>query len=174
MRKRDYLKAGILLLSALPCAQASWGFDDASHMNVYMNVRADVISLLLEGIDKMTFGSNAMTVHMSDDATDTLPYDDLRKFTFGEKNQTTSNETIDDAFDTLLSIRYQSTNKTIVIESASPIETIGVYNLQGILKYQSSPQVENATLSMADYPSGIYIIRANNGETVKTERIIKR
>ncbi len=165
------------LLFGIACLPSMAFADDGVYMNIHTTGTTSVQSLSLDDIDKFTFSSSAMDVKLKDKTNVSVLYNNLWKLTFGEKEQIGAVETLKNDLDSLLSIRYQSTNKTIVVESSSPIESIGVYNLQGVLKYQASPRVETLSLPIDDYPSGIYIIYiiyVNNGATVKTEKIIKR
>ncbi len=162
------------LLFRIACLPSMAFADDRVYMNIHTTDTTSVQSLSLGNIDKLTFSNESMNVKMKDDTNVSVLYSSLWKFTFGEKEQIGAAETINTDLDSSLSIRYQSTDKTIIVESSSLIESLGVYNLQGVLKYQASPRVKTLSLPIDDYPMGIYIIYANNGETVKTEKIIKR
>ncbi len=60
------------------------------------------------------------------------------------------------------------------IIASSPIEKVAVYNMQGRLMLQLSPNTKNALLSLSDLPAGVYMVRAQNATCVKTEKIIKQ
>ncbi len=174
MKRGHFFKSAICMLFMLSCVPVCLIADDGIYLNIRTTGTTSVQSLSLDDIDKFTFSGSAMGVNLKDKTTVSVLYNNLWKLTFGEKEQIGAVETLKNDLDSSLSIRYQSTDKTIAVESSSPIESIGVYNLQGVLKYQTSPRVETLSLPINDYPSGIYIIYVNNCETVKTEKIIKR
>ncbi len=168
--KQNYLKrtVRILLLSLLFVPIKALAVDSE-----YLNVHEQMItqSILLDDVDKITFGEDAVNVALADKTLFSVLYSDFRKFTFGEKAQSTAVETVQGGLESSLTISYQVTDCTVIIDSAFPIEGVAVYNIQGRLMHQSTPRVETLTVSLTDYPSGIYIINVNNGETITTEKI---
>ncbi len=144
---------------------------DGEYMNLYS--KGSTQSILLDDVGKITFGDDAVNVMLTDETVTSVFYNDLRKVTFGEKVQTTANDEIKHEIDEMLSIVICHGDE-VVISGRLPIENVSIYNLQGGLIQQLSPQVENVTLSIVDYPSGVYIICVNNGGKFKTEKIIKQ
>ncbi len=62
----------------------------------------------------------------------------------------------------------------VEVTAASPLKDVTVYNLQGEVVLQISPATESTTLSLGTLSAGAYIVRADDGKSQKTQKIIKR
>lgn len=126
---------------------------------------------LFDQIDKITFSEDAMNLHLKNpNTTETLNFSDFSLITFDEYlmvgiETQTSHKGID--------VRYNNFDYTVAVSSSAPIVSLQVYSLQGKLIVAMSPQALSAIVSLADYPSGIYVMRASTGESVITQKIVK-
>ncbi len=141
----------------------------------YMNVltvgnTADA-SIALEDINKITFSEETLDVIKNDETTFSTLYANFHKITFSA--EPAGLEDIDEGIILAQEISIKYSQDKCFIESAQKIEIVSLFNLQGRLMRQIAPLTENTELFMGDYPKGIYIVKACNGETVKTQKIIK-
>lgn len=74
-----------------------------------------------------------------------------------------------------IDIRYDAVGQQLVVDSASPLCSIDIFSIQGT-KQQSEVVSgdKHSGVSLADLPSGIYVVRASDGTNSKTLKIVKR
>lgn len=53
------------------------------------------------------------------------------------------------------------------IQSAQILKSVLIYNLLGIKVKEATPKSENAIISMAGFPSGLYLVKAGNNPAIK-------
>ncbi len=157
---------GLILGCTLPAQALA---QEADCLNVHVVGGTEVYSIPLDDIHKIIFDDNQATVWYNEGETQALTYGDLWKITFGDQSVA-----IDEVESTSeLQIVYRSGDNQLEVVAASPIESLAVYNLQGHLMLQLSPRTEIVSLTLADLPAGIYIVRVGNAENLKTQKIIK-
>ncbi len=71
-----------------------------------------------------------------------------------------------------IQIAYLSGDQ-LEVSATSPIEEVVIYNMQGRLMLQLTPQTEVVSLSLSSLPAGVYTLRATHDNDVKTQKIIK-
>ncbi len=130
-------------------------------------------SIALNNIRKITFSKESVDVWQKDETTFSMPYATLGKIAFGEQ-LSSGIEEIQEVFDETIVIAYRSLDGNVVVSSTSVIEHVSVYNMQGHLVVQLLPRAERVELSLTDYPVAIYIVKATDGKTIKTQKIIKK
>ena len=133
-----------------------------------------VKSYAISDIRKITFGkqtANNLEVYLKSKTTvDNYPYSTFEKGIFEvepsgvESVLTDSNE---------LSIVYNNGSQEITVSSLQEITAIVVCNLNGVVIEMSSPMTTETIVSLADYASGIYVVKAVTATEAKTVKIIK-
>ncbi len=162
---------GVLLLSAICFPSETFAENEQQYLNLFSI--SSVQSYLLDDVDKITFSDDVINVSMADQSTISVLYDNLDKLTFGE-NASLAIKTVKRELDSSLSVYYQPSNQYVCIESSALIKSIGVYNTQGRIVLYTSPRAEITTISIEDLPSGLYIVRVDNGKAIKSQKIIKQ
>ncbi len=172
-QKTKPLKIGAVFVLLCLCISLPAVANDPGYMNLHSVGGTADESIALDNIRKITFSTEGVDVWQKDETTFTMPYSTLWKITFGEQLPSGIEE-IQEEFDETISISYRSTDCCIAIQGKQPIQSVGVYSMQGYLMQQILPGIEQAELSVIDYPIGIYIVRVTDGTTVKTQKIIKK
>ncbi|MBR3831025.1 MAG: T9SS type A sorting domain-containing protein, partial [Muribaculaceae bacterium] len=72
-----------------------------------------------------------------------------------------------------LSVAYNSGSQEITVSSSQEITTIVVCNLNGMVVEMLTPMTTEATVSLADYASGMYVVKAVTTTATQTQKIIK-
>ena len=125
-----------------------------------------VKSYSISDIRKITFGkqtANNLEVYQKSKTTvDNYPYSTFEKGIFevepsGVEDVLAENDA--------LSIAYNAASQEIT--------AIVVCNLNGMVVEMSSPMTTEATVSLADYASGMYVVKAITATEAKTVKIIK-
>ena len=133
-----------------------------------------VKSYSIGDIRKITFGkqtANNLGVYLkSKNTVDNYPYSTFEKGVFevepsGVEGVLTDNDD--------LSIVYNAGLQEITVSSSQEITAIVVCNLNGMVVEMSSPMTTEATVSLADYASGMYVVKAITATEAKTVKIIK-
>ncbi|MDR1633203.1 MAG: T9SS type A sorting domain-containing protein, partial [Dysgonamonadaceae bacterium] len=71
-------------------------------------------------------------------------------------------------------IYFNPVEGNIVLESETDIETVKVFNIQGVLLYEITPRSTLASQSLTASPAGVYIVQASGKEIKSTKKIIKQ
>ena len=133
-----------------------------------------VKSYSISDIRKITFGkqtANNLEVYQKSKTTvDNYPYSTFEKGIFevepsGVEDVLAENDA--------LSIAYNAASQEITVSSSQEITAIVVCNLNGMVVEMSSPMTTEATVSLADYASGMYVVKAITATEAKTVKIIK-
>ena len=125
----------------------------------------------LDEIDKITFSEDAMNLHIKDvNMIETLYFSDFSLITFCDNPVTgvetnTSHKGVD--------VRYNNMDYSVAVSSPTLISSIQIFDLSGKVLQSLSPHDVNATVVLSTYPSGVYIIRVANSESIITEKIVK-
>ena len=141
-----------------------------NYLNFHGTAESDDRSFLIDNIKKITFTEDAMELVM-ENRNENVAFNDFSLITFGETAISSGvEETLrDDGF----IVKYNKSIQELEVSSSAPIVSLQVYSLQGKLIVAMSPQALSAIVSLADYPSGIYVMRASTGESVITQKIVK-
>ena len=133
-----------------------------------------VKSYSIGDIRKITFGkqtANNLEVYLKSKTTvDNYPYSTFEKGVFevgtsGVEGVLTDNDD--------LSIIYNAGLQEIKVSSSQEITAIVVCNLNGMVVEMLSPMTTDATVSLADYASGMYVVKAVTATATQTQKIVK-
>ncbi len=167
MKKNNYLHRCMLMLSVVVAMLLQARAEEAKYMVISTLSNPDNV-VLLNDLEVITFDDEALAVRLIPEGSIFVDYDDFVRITF------TDNSGVEDAKAvTNIAIAYRATDKCVTVTSTAPLTLVSVYDLQGQLIRHAAPCSPSATLSIADYPRGVYIVRASDGEQIETQKIIK-
>ena len=133
-----------------------------------------VESYSISNIRKITFGkqtANNLEVYQKSKTTvDNYPYSTFEKGIF-EVEPSGVEGVMADNND--LSVAYNSGSQEIMVSSSQEITAIVVCNLNGMLVEMLTPMTTEATVSLADYASGMYVVKAVTTTATQTQKIVK-
>ena len=133
-----------------------------------------VKSYAISDVRKITFGkqtANNLEVYLKSKTTvDNYPYSKFEKGVFevgtsGVEGVLTDNDD--------LSIIYNAGLQEIKVSSSQEITAIVVCNLNGMVVEMLTPMTTEATVSLADYASGMYVVKAVTATATQTQKIVK-
>ena len=134
-----------------------------------------VESYSISNIRKITFGkqtANNLEVYQKSKTTvDNYPYSTFEKGIF-EVEPSGVEGVMADNND--LSVAYNSGSQEIMVSSSQEITAIVVCNLNGMVVEMLTPMTTEATVSLADYASGMYVVKAVTTTATQTQKIVKR
>ncbi len=157
----------IFLVSGLQIAQA----EEYDYLWLYGHSTSSTSSYAIDDIHKITFGGNAMQVHLNSRPSPvTCAYANLLKMTFEDKPDPTSVEN-ESAVVSDLSVTH--TFSDIRVESPSPLKSVAVYNIQGSRLALFGQGKTTVSYSLDVLPSGVYVIRAENSEKTRSIKFVK-
>ena len=134
-----------------------------------------VESYSISNIRKITFGkqtANNLEVYQKSKTTvDNYPYSTFEKGIF-EVEPSGVEGVMADNND--LSVAYNSGSQEIMVSSSQEITAIVVCNLNGMVVEMLTPMTTEATVSLADYASGMYVVKAVTAPATQTQKIVKR
>ena len=157
----------ILLLVAI-AAQA----DTPKYLTLHADGKAT--SYAISDIRKITFGkqiADNLEVYLkSKNTVDNYSYSTFEKGVFEVEPSGVEGVLADsDA----LSITYKAGSQEITVSSSHEITAIVVCNINGMVVEMSSPMTTEAVVSLADYASGMYVVKAITATATQTQKIIK-
>lgn len=130
-------------------------------------------SFLLDDVDKITFSEETMNVFQKGiEESVEIDFDSFRVMTFTEKGVESSN--VNSIAEDEITLRYDSSSRSVIIESPLPILSVQIYNLNGFLVQSVSTQETMTVVSLENYPTGMYIVKAFNEKTNIIQKIINR
>ena len=133
-----------------------------------------VESYSISNIRKITFGkqtANNLEVYQKSKTTvDNYPYSTFEKGIF-EVEPSGVEGVMADNND--LSVAYNSGSQEIMVSSSQEITAIVVCNLNGMVVEMLTPMTTEATVSLADYASGMYVVKAVTTTATQTQKIVK-
>ena len=133
-----------------------------------------VKSYSISDIRKITFGkqtANNLEVYQKSKTTvDNYPYSTFEKGIF-EVEPSGVEGVMADNND--LSVAYNSGSQEIMVSSSQEITAIVVCNLNGMVVEMLTPMTTEATVSLADYASGMYVVKAVTATATQTQKIVK-
>ena len=134
-----------------------------------------VKSYSIGDIRKITFGkqtANNLEVYLKSKTTvDNYPYSTFEKGVF-EVEPSGVEGVMADNND--LSVAYNTGSQEIMVSSSQEITAIVVCNLNGMVVEMLTPMTTEATVSLADYASGMYVVKAVTATATQTQKIVKR
>ena len=133
-----------------------------------------VKSYAISDVRKITFGkqtANSLEVHIKGKtAIDKYPYSTFEKGVFEVEPSGVEGVLVDN---NNLSITYNVASQEIMVSSSQEITAIVVCNLNGMVVEMLTPMTTDAIVSLADYASGMYVVKAITTTEAKTVKIIK-
>ena len=133
-----------------------------------------VESYSISNIRKITFGkqtANNLEVYQKSKTTvDNYPYSTFEKGIF-EVEPSGVEGVMADNND--LSVAYNSGTQEIMVSSSQEITAIVVCNLNGMVVEMLTPMTTDAIVSLADYASGMYVVKAVTATATQTQKIVK-
>ncbi len=133
-----------------------------------------VKSYAISDVRKITFGkqtTNALEVHIKGKtAIDKYPYSTFEKGVFEVEPSGVEGVLVDNID---LSITYNVASQEITVSSSQEITNVVVCNLNGMVIEMLTLMTTEATVSLADYASGMYVVKAITATEAKTVKIIK-
>jgi hypothetical protein len=123
-------------------------------------------SFALDDLQKITFTGQDMVIEPANSGAVNFPYSSVSKWIFA-------------AFATDIApvlanteganIYYRTTTESVVLQSASVIGEVRIFNLQGILIRRVVVQTEQAEIALSGIPAGVYIVKTSTS----VKKIIK-
>ena len=103
-----------------------------------------------------------------------VEYEEFEKITLSVAPVPTAIKPVKDTLSGI-DIRYDAARQQLIVESGETLRGIDIFSLQG-MKQQSEVVSgdKHSEVSLADLPSGIYVVRASDGTNSKTLKIVKR
>ena len=133
-----------------------------------------VESYSISNIRKITFGkqtANNLEVYQKSKTTvDNYPYSTFEKGIFEVEPSGVEGVMADN---NELSVAYNSGSQEIMVSSSQEITAIVVCNLNGMVVEMLTPMTTEATVSLADYASGMYVVKAVTATATQTQKIVK-
>ena len=142
----------------------------------YLTLHADgkATSYAISDIRKITFGkqiADNLEVYLkSKNTVDNYSYSTFEKGVFEVEPSGVEGVLADND---ALSRTYKAGSQEITVSSSQEITAIVVCNLNGMVVEMSSPMTTEATVSLADYASGMYVVKAITATATQTQKIIK-
>ena len=125
---------------------------------------------VLDEIQKITFTEDNMIVQPVSGNTTELGYSDLSKMTFRQQGDV-ANEIIETENGVKV---YPDGNGSLIVESATEILAVNLFDLQGKLLQSAAPQSLTATLDMSSALNGVYVVQILNRQGVSAHKIVKQ
>jgi hypothetical protein len=167
MKKKSMKKAGIfLLLSVLLVGATPVQSND---LYVY-KTDGSKLNYSLDIVQKLTFVGTDLLVNKSDGSTALVSFTDLRFFSLKEFNFTgiATPET-----KVTISVYPNPTVTDVTVKNTKPITGLELYNLQGQKLLQLHPKSLEATVPLAAYPAGVYLLQVADESGITIKKIIK-
>ena len=172
--KKEYMKQNLfkqllMILAIIPLVGIQAQSTD--YMNVYLTSQGSFQSINIDEIDKITFPSeDEVNITISGVATP-MAIEDIEVITFGDTDITAIEENEIEV--TEIEIVYIASAGEVHITSPEVINQAQLYNMQGVLMQYQTPNSEEATLNVGNYPSGIYVVAVQSNGEIETKKIIK-
>jgi hypothetical protein len=120
---------------------------------------------------KMTFGSQQLYLHPWGGSPLELSYSKVASITFARRGETGIAPVADGGE---ISIRFNPAAGDVTVESNAAIETVRLFNLQGVLLHNLTPRSTSASFSLSTFPAGVYIVQAVGNSIKSVKKIIKQ
>lgn len=167
--QQNLFKQLLMILAIIPLVGIQAQSTD--YMNVYLTSQGSFQSINIDEIDKITFPSeDEVNITISGVATP-MAIEDIEVITFGDTDITAIEENEIEV--TEIEIVYIASAGDVHITSPEVINQVQLYNMQGVLMQYQTPNSEEATLNVGNYPSGIYVVAVQSNGEIETKKIIK-
>ena len=166
--QQNYIKQMLMLMAFI---LITWiPIHATDYMNVYLTSQGSFQSINIDEIDKITFPSeDEVNITISGVATP-MAIEDIEVITFGDTDITAIEENEIEV--TEIEIVYIASAGEVHITSPEVINQVQLYNMQGVLMQYQTPNSEEATLNVGNYPSGIYVVAVQSNGEIETTKII--
>ena len=158
----------LILLSVAIVAMA----DTPKYLTLHAGGKVESYSI--SNIRKITFGkqtANNLEVYQKSKTTvDNYPYSTFEKGIFEVEPSGVEGVMADN---NELSVAYNSGSQEIMVSSSQEITAIVVCNLNGMVVEMLTPMTTEATVSLADCASGMYVVKAVTATATQTQKIVK-
>ncbi len=128
-------------------------------------------------LNQVTLESDGMTFHPIDGSENTVcAYDDIDFLSFEfdvEGGGTTGVEFVESPSDNM-KVGYIEQTQSLDVESSSEIDVVVIYNAQGLLMKSVIVNENNVKISLADLPTGMYIVSVVCENVSKSCKIFKQ
>lgn len=124
----------------------------------------------LDKISGIVFMGDMVSVDLTDGSSLQMPYSDISRFVFFEGTQSGSDGV--EVADVTISMRYDEPGKAIQVRSGENILSLSVFSLSGRMLHASSPGKQEAEVSVASFPAGVYIMTATTGSMTRSVKFI--
>lgn len=166
--QQNLFKQLLMILAIIPLVGIQAQSTD--YMNVYLTSQGSFQSINIDEIDKITFPSeDEVNITISGVATP-MAIEDIEVITFGDTDITAIEENEIEV--TEIEIVYIASAGDVHITSPEVINQVQLYNMQGVLMQYQTPNSEEATLNVGNYPSGIYVVAVQSNGEIETKKII--
>lgn len=166
--QQNYIKQMLMLMAFI---LITWiPIHATDYMNVYLTSQGSFQSINIDEIDKITFPSeDEVNITISGVATP-MAIEDIEVITFGDTDITAIEESEVEVAE--VEIVYIASAGEVHITSPEVINQVQLYNMQGVLMQYQTPNREEATLNVGNYPLGIYVVAVQSKGEIETKKII--
>jgi hypothetical protein len=167
MRKNLMKKAGFFLLLSMLFVGATPV--QSNDLYVYKN-DGSKSNYSLDIVQKLTFVGTDLLVNKTDGSTALVSFTDLRFFSLKEFNFTgiATPET-----KVAISVYPNPIVADVTVKSTKTITGLGLYDLRGQKLLQLHPESLEATVPLAAYPAGLYLLQVADESGITIKKIIK-
>lgn len=166
--KQNYIKQLLIMATFIPFMGIS--AQTVDYMNVFLTSQGSFQSINIDEIDKITFPSEDEVAITISGVSTPMAIDNIELITFGNTDITAIEESEIEISE--ITINYIHSVGEVRITSPETIAQVQVYNMQGVLMQTQAPGIETATLDVAGYPNGIYIVAVQSNGKVEAKKII--
>lgn len=160
----------LLLLLCLLQGSLSLYADEYDYLWVHSPTPSETRSFALDGLWKMTFGSDAFNIYLDGQPEPVIwTYANFLKMTFENEATAAIKTPVTNAG---ITIRYALNE--IYVESLKPLAVVYLYNMQGMRITAFGQGMTSASYPVWSLPAGIYIIRATDGTDTVSRKFVKR
>lgn len=169
MNKRLLLTA--LAAWMLPCVSVLADDDEPDCLYLFLGSMSPYEYVMGEE-QTIVFKEDKVEVRL-DEAVWEVEYEELEKITLDVAPVPTAIKSVKKEV-TGIEVRYDAATQQLVVESAELVQGIDIFSLQGMKTAARAGGDTRCTMSLADLPTGIYVVRASDGTNTKTLKIVKR
>ena len=161
--KRKLLLFGLLLVAAAVQLQAQV----SDCLSVY--TLGGTRSFALDKIQKITFADGDVNIASTTGDAVQIALDDVLKMAFEQKDFIDVPEVEID-----YGIKVYSAGNSLVVESATEISVVTLFDMQGRQLQSLAPGSLTATLDFSTSSAGVYVVLVSNGQGTSAHKVVKR
>jgi hypothetical protein len=169
---KKVMKAGLFLLLGMFLAGAMPV--QSSDLYVYTVANGSPQSFSLDVVQKLTFNGSNLVVNKTGGGTESFAFTNLKCFSFRSDLYSQSTDLAPAPETVALSVYPNPAQADIVITGAQTITAVTLCNLQGQQLLERYPASSKATLSLAGYPAGVYLLQVSDETGTVIKKIIKK